>query len=188
MKVETRISGEVERLFKEDILKTGKTSYVLMKEILIDSYKEPIENPITHLDDIGQTGNFEQDVIAIDQSGISNKMIKKALEELDHQKKIKNTMKKGGAFHEENAMLDIGSMMRHGKPNYHEVKYHMDWWYNVGLLTNALARRGLKLGKKYTMWRAAFEKRNEPTKSLSTYQDAILRQRTGTKLKKKVFH
>ena len=138
------------------------------------------------LADIEVTSDFEENVKVIDQSGIKTSVIKKALQELDAQKKEKNIIKKGGAFHEENAMIDLRSLLMHGKPNFHEVKYHMDWWEKVGLLTNVLARRGLKLSNKNLMWKKAFEARNEATNPNSPFELSIRRQRSGANRKKRV--
>ena len=171
MRVYTGLSKECEILFKEQLEESGISAYALAKKIIEDTLK-PVDK-IDNVDEITQTGNFEEDVKALDQSGITDKTLKKALEELDHQKKTKNTVKKGGAFHEENCMIDIKSLFVGGKPNFHELKYHMDWWLKVGLITNVLARRGIKMKQKYVIMQKGFESRAENTEGTSTYQHAV---------------
>lgn len=157
----------------EDLKTQNKSKYALAKEIIENHYK-PKQTADT-VKEFVQTGDFEEDVKSLDQSGITDKMLEGALKELDHNKKTKNSVKKGGAFHEENCMIDIQSLFTGGTPNFHEVKYHLDWWYNIGLITNVIARRGIKMTKRCKMLLNALEERSQPNRAnKSTYADWML--------------
>jgi hypothetical protein len=54
----------------------------------------------------------------------------------------KNLVKKSGAFHEENAIWDIQSLMG-GDPTFYEIKYFTDHWYMKTLIAQELAKRGV---------------------------------------------
>lgn len=155
---------------------SGQTKYEFTRSIILDYFKES-KNLYSNLETIPQTGNFEEDVKTIDNSGIETSIIKKAITELDNQKKLKNSIKKGGAFHEENCMIDIRSLVTHGKPDFHELKYHMDWWLQMGLLTNVLARRGVNTSKRTKEFLEGFSCRNEPSTSKSSFSSSITKQR-----------
>ena len=57
--------------------------------------------------------------------------------------KEKNLIKKNGAFHNMNFLTDVKTLLA-GEPDLYEVKYHIDWWYNVQAISRALARKGVK--------------------------------------------
>ena len=65
-------------------------------------------------------------------------------------RKEKNTIKRTGAFHNENFKNDLTSLLC-GDVDLYEVKYHVDWWYNVNQISTALSRKGVSsaLIKKY---------------------------------------
>ncbi len=187
MKIYTAIGKEYERLFEEKLKEEKMSKWSLSKKLLEAYLSEEIEikkKPET-LEEVTVSGNFEEDVKEIDSSAVSSISIKKAIEELDNQKKIKNSMKKGGAFHEENCIIDLKSMISYGKPDFHELKYHFDWWYNMGLLTNVLARRGVKMSKKHLEFKIGFEKRNDPAISKSSFEDSIRKHRLNKGIRKK---
>ena len=75
-------------------------------------------------------------------------------------------------------------MMMHGKPDYHEVKYHMEWWGWVGLISNVLSRRGVR-SKNVREKLVAFGARNDPSISKTTFKDSVIRQRLKKNREKK---
>lgn len=151
MIVSTSLSKELARLFKERAEAEGKSNYTLTKEAITAYLKKEIEIP-KKPDDIPLTGNFEEDVEAMVRSPVPTKEFEKALKELDGNKKLKNAIKRGGAYHEENAILDLQSIIKDGNADFHEIQFHFQYWNTLGILTNVLARRGHKLKPKYVKW------------------------------------
>lgn len=156
--VATRLSGELEKLFRDRAATDKISDYGLMKKA-IEAYLIKVQDDPEKVDDVPLTGNFDADVERLAGSTIPTDEFIKALKTMDGARKIKNSVKKGGAFHEENAIIDLKSMLYHGNANLQEIKYHIDWWWTVGLLTNVLARRGQKIAPKYVNWMRGFEAR-----------------------------
>ena len=55
-----------------------------------------------------------------------------------------NQMKKNGAYHERNFIQDFHSMLMKGNPDFLEIKYFVDRYYYLWVLTNAMARKGIQ--------------------------------------------
>lgn len=179
MHIQTVISKELEELFKEELQKTNLTKYKLTKKIFEEYFNK--EESAKQTDQIELDGDFEEDIKKVDRSGIKSSLIRRTIEKMDAQKKEKNSIKKGGAFHEENCIADIASIVRFGKPNMFEIKYTLDWWYKMGVLTNVLARRGLRVSKKIDMYRKGAEYRPDNPQGKTSYTDSINMQRTRKK-------
>ena len=152
--------AKLQKLFMDKLEVLGMTKYKLTR-LAVEKFLEADGGDVDKLDDFIRTGNFEEDVKRLDLSGITTKELLKELHKLDANKKEKNAVKKGGAFHEENAVLDIKSIVNAGRPDYLELKYHFEWWDVVGLITNTLARRGHKMSKRNMQWLSAFHARGE---------------------------
>ena len=73
----------------------------------------------------------------------SNTNNKKAIKILDSKnRKEKNTIKRTGAFHNQNFRDDLTSLLM-GEVDLYEVKYHIDWWYYINQFSTALSRKGV---------------------------------------------
>ena len=86
-------------------------------------------------------------------------------------RKEKNTIKRTGAFHNENFRNDLTSLLM-GDVDLYEVKYHVDWWYNVNQISTALSRKGVssalinKYEKADTVEKPKGRKRSELSKKV----------------------
>jgi hypothetical protein len=95
------------------------------------------------------TGNVSEDRKTLDNTTRDD--LSKFLNTLENKsRKEKNTIKRTGAFHNENFKNDLTSLLC-GDVDLYEVKYHVDWWYNVNQISTALSRKGVSsaLIKKY---------------------------------------
>jgi hypothetical protein len=95
------------------------------------------------------TGNVAEDKKTLDNTTRDD--LSKFLNTLENKsRKEKNTIKRTGAFHNENFKNDLTSLLC-GDVDLYEVKYHVDWWYNVNQISTALSRKGVSsaLIKKY---------------------------------------
>jgi len=95
------------------------------------------------------TGNVAEDRKTLDETPRDD--LSKFLNTLENKnRKEKNTIKRTGAFHNENFKNDLTSLLC-GDVDLYEVKYHVDWWYNVNQISTALSRKGVSsaLIKKY---------------------------------------
>ena len=87
------------------------------------------------------TGDVSEDKKKLDE--IPRDDLSKFLNTLENKnRKEKNTIKRTGAFHNENFRDDITSLLM-GDVDLYEVKYHVDWWYNVNQISTALSRKGV---------------------------------------------
>lgn len=158
MQLNTHIrDSKLEEMIKSELSEKRITKYQFVQN-LVKEHFENFQEP-KKLDNFSMTGDFEQDVKRLDATGITTKEILQALKKMDANRRVKNTIKKGGAFHEENCILDLKSMLDYGRPNFHELKYHFDWWIMVGLLSNVLARRGHPMTLRVKELLNGFEKR-----------------------------
>lgn len=88
------------------------------------------------------TGNVPNDDKVLDTQPRSS--LERWLRDLEKKgSKEKNLIKKNGAFHNANFLIDIKTLLA-GEPDLYEVKYHVDWWYSVQAISRALARKGVK--------------------------------------------
>ena len=95
------------------------------------------------------SGDVAEDKKKLDE--IPRDDLSKFLNTLENKnRKEKNTIKRTGAFHNENFKNDLTSLLC-GDVDLYEVKYHVDWWYNVNQISTALSRKGVSsaLIKKY---------------------------------------
>ena len=95
------------------------------------------------------TGDVSEDRKKLDE--IPRDDLSKFLNTLENKnRKEKNTIKRTGAFHNENFRDDLTSLLM-GDVDLYEVKYHVDWWYYVNQVSTALSRKGIhsSLVKKY---------------------------------------
>ena len=95
------------------------------------------------------SGNVDEDRKVLD--AMPRQDLEKSLRTLDSKnRKEKNTIKRTGAFHNENFREDLTSLLC-GDVDLYEVKYHIDWWYYINQISTALSRKGVSssLIKKY---------------------------------------
>ena len=95
------------------------------------------------------SGNVTEDKKLLDS--LPRQTLEKSIRVLDSKnRKEKNTIKRTGAFHNENFREDITSLLC-GDVDLYEVKYHIDWWYYINQISTALSRKGVSsaLIKKY---------------------------------------
>lgn len=145
--IATRLDEDLMKLFSMDVNKYGG-EYKALRQIVKEYYsnrQKPEE--VKQFSQVEQTGNVIEDSRNLAESDIPSSFIRKLVAEIDNQKKLKNSMKKGGSFHEENALADLKSMIQYGKPTFHELRYFFDYWYNMAICLNALAMRGNRLTK-----------------------------------------
>ena len=102
----------------------------------------------------------------------NREILEKAIRILDSKnRKEKNTIKRTGAFHNENFRNDLTSLLM-GDVDLYEVKYHVDWWYNVNQISTALSRKGVssalinKYEKADTVEKPKGRKRSELSKKV----------------------
>ena len=145
--VVTRIDDELFSMLQDDIKKYGG-QYQAVREIIRLHYQDKAKpQEVKDFEQIEKTGDVIEDSKNLAASEIPSSLIKKLVAEIDNQKKLKNSMKKGGAFHEENALADLVSMIKYGKPTFAELNYFFTYWYNMAICLNALALRGNRLTK-----------------------------------------
>ena len=74
---------------------------------------------------------------------MKNKFLESRNKILDSKnRKEKNTIKRTGAFHNQNFRDDLTSLLM-GEVDLYEVKYHIDWWYYINQISTALSRKGV---------------------------------------------
>ena len=93
-------------------------------------------------------------------------------------------MKKGGAFHEENALIDLISMIKYGKPTFAELNYFFNYWYNMAVCLNALALRGNRMTKIQRQTLADLENPIPNPNARSTLEDSVKNTRVNRGRKK----
>jgi hypothetical protein len=87
------------------------------------------------------SGNVSEDKKMLDD--LPRSVLEKSIRVLDSKnRKEKNTIKRTGAFHNENFREDITSLLC-GEVDLYEVKYHIDWWYYINQISTALSRKGV---------------------------------------------
>jgi hypothetical protein len=85
------------------------------------------------------TGNVDEDKKMLDET--PRQILEKAIKILDSKnRKEKNTIKRTGAFHNQNFRDDLTSLLM---GDLYEVKYHIDWWYYINQISTALSRKGV---------------------------------------------
>ena len=116
------------------------------------------------------SGDVAEDKKKLDE--IPRDDLSKFLNTLENKnRKEKNTIKRTGAFHNENFRDDITSLLM-GDVDLYEVKYHVDWWYNVNQISTALSRKGVssalinKYEKADTVEKPKGRKRSELSKKV----------------------
>ena len=116
------------------------------------------------------SGNVSEDKKKLDE--IPRDDLSKFLNTLENKnRKEKNTIKRTGAFHNENFRDDITSLLM-GDVDLYEVKYHVDWWYNVNQISTALSRKGVssalinKYEKADTVEKPKGKKRSQLSKQI----------------------
>ena len=182
--VTTRIDDELFSMLQDDIKKHGG-SYQAVRAIIREHYegkKKPED--VKDFDEIEKTGNVIEDSKSLAASEIPSSLIKKLVAEIDNQKKLKNSMKKGGAFHEENALIDLISMIKYGKPTFAELNYFFNYWYNMAVCLNALALRGNRMTKIQRQTLADLENPIPNPNARSTLEDSVKNTRVNRGRKK----
>jgi len=116
------------------------------------------------------SGDVAEDKKKLDE--IPRDDLSKFLNTLENKnRKEKNTIKRTGAFHNENFRNDLTSLLM-GDVDLYEVKYHVDWWYNVNQISTALSRKGVssalinKYEKADTVEKPKGRKRSELSKKV----------------------
>ena len=116
------------------------------------------------------SGDVSEDKKKLDE--IPRDDLSKFLNTLENKnRKEKNTIKRTGAFHNENFRNDLTSLLM-GDVDLYEVKYHVDWWYNVNQISTALSRKGVssalinKYEKADTVEKPKGRKRSELSKKV----------------------
>ena len=95
------------------------------------------------------SGNVTEDKKLLDS--LPRQTLEKSIRVLDSKnRKEKNTIKRTGAFHNENFREDLTGLLC-GDVDLYEVKYHIDWWYYINQISTALSRKGVSssLIKRY---------------------------------------
>lgn len=143
--IQTIVNSEEYKIFEQYKEENGYTSnYKALKSLIasIPKFEQP-------QDQIILTGNVSEDKKKLDS--IERPTLEEFLKKLESKnRKEKNTIKRTGAFHNENFRDDLDSLLA-GEVDLYEVKYHVDWWYYVNQVSTALSRKGIhsSLVKKY---------------------------------------
>ena len=155
----TQLNEAEEILFLEWKKENGiKTDYSATKKLVMDGIQMigGDINPKSKPEEMGVNGNFYEDVERATK-GFKKVDLERALRRMDGKTKVKNTIKKAGAFHDQRAMIDIMSLVNRGKPTLMEIKYHVDWWYMIAVLANAVAMKGGTMTRRFAylkdMWK-----------------------------------
>ena len=179
--IATRLDDDLMELFSMDVNKYGG-EYKALREILRQYYREQKKpEEIKHFEQLEKTGDVIEDAKSLANSNISSMLIKQVIAEMDNQKKLKNSMKKAGAFHEENALTDLASMIKYGKPTFHELRYFFDFWYNMAICLNALSLRGNRLTKFQRQTMRDLERPLPNPNSKTTLETSVQRTRVSRK-------
>ena len=188
--VKTRINGKMLQtslddklfsMFVDDVNKYG-SEYKALQHIVKEYYENKTKPAAAkHFDDLEQSGNVIEDSKNLAASKIPSTFIQRVVAEIDNQKKLKNSMKKGGAFHEENALADLVSMIKYGKPTFHELRYFFDYWYNMAVCLNALSLRGTVMTKVQRKIMRDLENPIPNPNARTTLEDSVKRTRVSRK-------
>ena len=184
VEIATRVDDKLFSMLQDDFKKYGGQYNAL--RMIIKEYYENKQRPeeAQALEDIEKTGNVIEDSKNLAASEIPSNYIKRIVADIDNQKKLKNSMKKGGAFHEENALIDLISMIKYGKPTFSELNYFFNYWYNMAVCLNALALRGNRMTKIQRQTLADLENPIPNANAKSTLEDSVKNMRVNRSRKK----
>ena len=184
VEIATRVDDKLFSMLQDDFKRYGGQYNAL--RMIIKEYYENKQRPeeAQALEDIEKTGNVIEDSKNLAASEIPSNYIKRIVADIDNQKKLKNSMKKGGAFHEENALIDLISMIKYGKPTFSELNYFFNYWYNMAVCLNALALRGNRMTKIQRQTLADLENPIPNANTKSTLEDSVKNMRVNRSRKK----
>ena len=184
VEIATRVDDKLFSMLQDDFKRYGGQYNAL--RMIIKEYYENKQKPeeAQALEDIEKTGNVIEDSKNLAASEIPSNYIKRIVADIDNQKKLKNSMKKGGAFHEENALIDLISMIKYGKPTFSELNYFFNYWYNMAVCLNALALRGNRMTKIQRQTLADLENPIPNANTKSTLEDSVKNMRVNRSRKK----
>lgn len=180
-RIQTRVDDKLFSMLSSDFSKFGG-QYKTLRHIIMKYYENQNNlDEIENIEEIKQTGDVIQDSKNLASSKIPSSLIKRLVAEIDNQKKLKNSMKKGGAFHEENALVDLSSMIKYGKPTFNELRYFFDYWYNMAVCLNALSLRGNRMTKIQRQTMQDLEQPMPNPNSRTTLEQSVKKTRTSRK-------
>jgi len=145
--ITTILNNEQYELFEEFKEKNNvSTNYEALRLMVtnLPKFEQNVDNSSLLL-----SGNVAEDRKLLDS--MPRQDLEKSIRVLDSKnRKEKNTIKRTGAFHNENFREDLTSLLC-GEVDLYEVKYHIDWWYYINQISTALSRKGVSsaLIKKY---------------------------------------
>jgi len=155
--VRTRLRKEFQESFYSKCDELKMTPFKLGSHAIEEFLKKDKLRSVDSMESIEQ----RTEDLARDET-ISDADIQRVIYEIDKRIKTKNSIKKGGAFHTENSIVDIKSLvMGGGEPSFYELDYHFTFWRHMAMLTNALARRGSNMTPKVKALFKAVEARAE---------------------------
>jgi hypothetical protein len=144
--IQTILNNEQLEIFEQYKEKNGNISSYKALRLMVDQipkFSQPDDSNLI------LSGNVSEDKKTLDD--LPRDILEKSIRILDSKnRKEKNTIKRTGAFHNENFREDITSLLC-GEVDLYEVKYHIDWWYYINQISTALSRKGISssLIKRY---------------------------------------
>lgn len=136
--IATRLTDAEYKLFCE--VRGERTSYEAMKDLIRQAAEQRTESAKSDEMELQASGNFEQDVQRAEQKPINT--LEKMLNHMTNNKTMDTKIKKHGAYHDENTLIDIMNMIKFGRPTMLEVKWVIDFAYIKAVIAEAIIRKG----------------------------------------------
>lgn len=136
--IATRLTDAEYKLFCE--VRGERTTYEAMKDFIREAAERRTESVKSDEMELEATGNFEADVQRAEQKPTTT--LEKMLNHMTNNKTIDNKIKKHGAYHDENTLIDVANMIKFGRPTMLEVKWVIDFAYVKAVIAEAIIRKG----------------------------------------------
>ena len=139
--VATRLTDAEYKLFCE--VRGERTSYEAMKDLIQEAAEKKAAAAQDEKTDptVIVSGKFESDVQRAEQKPLST--LEKILNQMTGPSKSTDTkIKRHGAYHDENTLIDIMNMIKHGRPTMLEIKWVIDTAYVKAVVAEAIIRKG----------------------------------------------
>lgn len=139
--VATRLSDAEYKLFLE--VRGDRTSYQVMRDLIRDAAEQKERQKADNKTDmtVEASGNFESDVQRAEQKPLST--LEKILNQMTGSSKSTDSkVKRHGAYHDENTLIDIANMIKYGRPTMLEIKWVVDMAYMKAVVAEAIIRKG----------------------------------------------
>lgn len=128
-----------------------RTTYSAVKELVMKGLSDAPPEPVTTGEPPTVSGNFAADVEAASKHP-PNKLQQWLKETGWAKETTASAIKKSGAYHDENLIMELHAMIEHGRPDLFEIKYFVDLAYYRAVLARALLLTGAKSTMAKKVW------------------------------------